>query len=156
MFARHLTSFWSHLEASGSHPVKNPQIVVFTEKSQIPQTALSCRVLEGGGAGGEGGGLKNRRRSEVLRMKFPIVENARTSSDIVLVISRGLQLPYRNKFNKSSFCERFFELPYFFRIFFVSTLVDGPCSDPCLWRPSLASFLWTLELRRLLLPSNPS
>ena len=27
----------------------------------------------------------------------PVVENARTSSDIVLVISRGLQLPYRRK-----------------------------------------------------------
>ena len=48
------------------------------------------------GMGGVGG-LKNGRKSEVLRMRFPIVENVRTSSDIVLVISRGLQLPYRKK-----------------------------------------------------------
>ena len=43
----------------------------------------------------EGGEVKNGRKSEVLRMKSPIVENVRTSSDIVLHTSRGLQLPYR-------------------------------------------------------------
>ena len=30
-------------------------------------------------------------------MMFPIVENVCTSSDIVLIVSRGLQLPYRKK-----------------------------------------------------------
>ena len=45
----------------------------------------------------EGGGVKNGTTNEVLRMRSPIVENVRTSSDIVLVTSRGLQLPYRKK-----------------------------------------------------------
>ena len=34
-------------------------------------------------------------------MKSPIVENVRTPSDIVLVTSRGLQLPYRKKTKKT-------------------------------------------------------
>ena len=33
-------------------------------------------------------------------MRFPIVENVRTSSDIIFVISRGLQLPYRENIQK--------------------------------------------------------
>ena len=34
-------------------------------------------------------------------MRFSIVENVRTPSDIVLVTSRGLQLPYRKKYKKT-------------------------------------------------------
>ena len=41
------------------------------------------------------GGIKNGQKSTVLRMGWPIVENVRTSSDIVFITSRGLQLPYR-------------------------------------------------------------
>ena len=43
------------------------------------------------------------RKSEVLRLRFPTVENVRTSPDIVWVTSRGLQLPYRNKYAKKQF-----------------------------------------------------
>ena len=39
-------------------------------------------------------------KNEVLRMSWPIMENACTSSDIVLVTSSGLHLPYRKKVTK--------------------------------------------------------
>ena len=41
-------------------------------------------------------------------MRFPTVENVCTSSGIVLVISRGLQLPYRKKSNTLSRFTRLF------------------------------------------------
>ena len=47
------------------------------------------------------------RKSEALRMRFPLVENVRTSSDIVLVISRGLQLTYGTKSKTSLFLNVF-------------------------------------------------
>ena len=55
------------------------------------------------GSGGRRRGVQKLSKSEVLRMKSPIVENVRTSSDILLHTSRGLQLPYREKSKKSSF-----------------------------------------------------
>ena len=85
---------------------------------------------------GRGGGLKNGQKSEVLRMRFPIVENVRTSSDILLHTSRGLQLPYREKSKKSSFFTRKSKIPYF-SVF--STLVDGHCFDPCLGARNLGA-----------------
>ena len=51
--------------------------------------------------GGGGGGAKNGRKSEVLRMRSPIVENVRTPSDIVLVTSRGLELPYHKNISNT-------------------------------------------------------
>ena len=79
---------------------------------------------------GEGGGLKNGQKSEVLRMRFPIVENVCTSSGIVLVTSRGLQLPYRKKSKKIVAFLIDFSNYRIFPYFSVSTLVDGPCCDP--------------------------
>ena len=46
-------------------------------------------------------------------MKSPIVESVRTSSDILLHTSRGLQLPYREKSKKSYFFTRKSQIPYF-------------------------------------------
>ena len=65
--------------------------------------------------GWEGGGLKNYRKSEVLRMSWPIVENVRTSSESVLDTSRGLQLPYRRKYrNRSLFTENIEKYCFFY------------------------------------------
>ena len=55
-----------------------------------------------------GGGAKN----EILRMNLSIVENVRTSSGIVLVISRGLQLPYRKTCKKTLLLTDVFKIPY--------------------------------------------
>ena len=63
------------------------------------------------------GGVKNGQKSEVLRMSWPIVENVRTSSDMVLVISRGFQLPYRKKSKKSVVLIKRSIFSVFFRIF---------------------------------------
>ena len=52
-----------------------------------------------GPLGGEGGS-KNDQKNKVLRTRFSIAEHVRTSCDIVLVTSRGLQLPYREKSKK--------------------------------------------------------
>ena len=53
-----------------------------------------ARTLQGVFEGGGGDwGIQKCWKSEILKMKFPIMENVRTSSDIVLVIYRGLQLP---------------------------------------------------------------
>ena len=41
------------------------------------------------------GNIRDFKFCATLRMKFPMVGNVRTSSEIVLVILRGLQLPYR-------------------------------------------------------------
>ena len=71
---------------------------------------------------GGGGGLKNGRKSEVLRMSWPIVENVRTSSDIVLDTSRGLQLPYRKKSKNPSFFTENPKIPYFPAIFCLGSL----------------------------------
>ena len=49
---------------------------------------------------GVGGGVENDPQKNI-RMSWPIVENVRTSSDIVFITSRGPQLPYRKK-NKTS------------------------------------------------------
>ena len=76
------------------------------------------------GSGGRRRGDKNGQKSEVLRMKSPIVENVRTSSDILLHTSRGLQLPYREKSKKSSFFTRKFQIPVFFRIFSIVELSE--------------------------------
>ena len=63
-------------------------------------------------------GSKNRQKKKVPRMKFSIVENARTSSDIVVVASRGLQLPH-HKHKKSSMLTNKSTINYFFCIFLV-------------------------------------
>ena len=64
-----------------------------------------------------GGGVQKWSKSEVLRMKSPIVENVRTSSDILLDTSRGLQLPNQKKNSKIvDFFHRFSKsliFPYF-------------------------------------------
>ena len=65
----------------------------------------------GGEEVGGRGGLKNGRKSEVLRMSWPIVENVRTSSDILLDTSRGLQLPYRKKSKNQSFFTENLKIP---------------------------------------------
>ena len=62
---------------------------------------------------GRGGGAKKGQKNEVLRMRYPIVENVRTPSDTVLVTSRGLQLPYRKRTKKSSIFIRNSRIPYF-------------------------------------------
>ena len=82
-------------------------------------------------AGRGRGALKNGRKSEVLRMRFPIVENVRTSSDILLDTSRGLQLPYRKKSKKSSFFDRFFKFSYF-SVFFCLGSLAAVISHRCL------------------------
>ena len=83
---------------------------------------FTARTLQGGLPSRGGGGVKNGRKSEVLRMSLPIVENVRTSSDILLDTSRGLQLPYRKKSKKSSFFDRFFKLSYFSVFFCLGSL----------------------------------
>ena len=69
--------------------------------------------------------LKIGRKSEVFGMKFSVVD-VRTSSDIILIIYRGLQLPYRKESKKSS---DFIKLqsPVFFCL---STLLDGSVVTP--------------------------
>ena len=52
-------------------------------------------------------------KNEVLRMGWPMMENVCTSSDIVLVTSRGLQPPYRRKIKKSTFHTENQDFPYF-------------------------------------------
>ena len=67
-------------------------------------------------------GDQNMLKNEVLRIVFPIVENVRTSSEIVLHTSRGLQLPYREKSTiPSIFIEHVIFL-YFFRYIWPSLL----------------------------------
>ena len=58
-------------------------------------------------------GSKNRQKKKVLRMRFSIVENVRTPSEIVFIISRGLQLPYGAKSKKSKILIKHLKTPYF-------------------------------------------
>ena len=72
---------------------------------------------------GKGGGFRNDPKSEILRMKYPVIENVRTPSDILMdtYTFRVLQLPYQKKFANWRLLDvdRFFNIPYFFRIFFI-------------------------------------
>ena len=65
----------------------------------------------------------------VEKIKFSergsLAENVRTSSHIVLVTSRGLQLPYRKQIKKSTFFNRNFRNPIFYRIFSIVELSDA-------------------------------
>ena len=70
----------------GPRPPRAPRFEASVQNLQI----LGTWPWSGGS-----GGAQKWSKNAVLRMKFPIVENVRTSSDIVLVTSRGLQLPYR-------------------------------------------------------------
>ena len=55
-------------------------------------------------------------------MMFSIVENVRTSSDILLDTSRGLQLPYRKKSKNPSIFTENPKIPYFPAIFCLGSL----------------------------------
>ena len=76
-----------------------------------------------------GGGVKNGRKSEVLKMKSPIVENVRTSSDILLDTSRGLQLPYRKKSKQNRRCLTVFVTYCIFSYFSVWGTLLLSCYD---------------------------
>ena len=85
--------------------------------SGVPLHRISSRIfLDGSGLSMEpwhghfllrswenGGRLENGRKSvkmEVLRMKFPIVENVPTSRESIFKLCTASQLPYRAKFKK--------------------------------------------------------
>ena len=75
-------------------------MVLLSRQSSFKEIQGSKQAQESGETQGwkmGAGGIKNGQKNAVLRMRFSIVENVRISSDVVLVTSRGTQLPYRRE-----------------------------------------------------------
>ena len=83
-------------------------------------------------SGGEGG-LKSGEKISSQNGIFYIVENVRTLSGIVLVASRGLQLPHRKNRIKSDILTGNYQICSFLRIFFYPPLWMAPVVTPVCW-----------------------
>ena len=75
----------------GPRPPRAPRFKASVQNLEILGTRPRSGPVRGGGDS------KNGQTNKVLRMRFSIVENVRTPSDIIFIISRGLQLPYNEK-----------------------------------------------------------